>query len=189
MALLLAITLWLFVALLILVALAVITPALIRVHLTTSPHFAYRVEIRALAGLAPRLTLFKGPRIGAVTEPSPEPARPKHRKRPRRKRAHGTVVPAVASLIKEILHRIHLTELHIDAEYGLCDPAETGRLCGLLMPLQYASPLPASVSLELRPDFTRTCLDGSLTTALRVTLAAFFIPVLRFAWRAFGPGR
>ena len=189
MALLLAIILWLLLAMLLLVGVALMTPVFVRVHLTTSPQFAYRVEMRALAGLAPRLTLAEGPRKGSVVKPDPEPSKPKQRRLPQLKRVHGSVVRAVPSLILGILHRIHLTELHIDADYGLGDPADTGQLCGVLMPLQYANPMPASVSLDLRPDFTRAILNGSVTAVVRVTLASLFVPLSRFAWRAFGPGR
>ncbi|WP_162798660.1 DUF2953 domain-containing protein [Sulfitobacter sp. SK012] len=87
------------------------------------------------------------------------------------------------------MRHVHVAELHIDADYGFSDPADTGQLSGLLMPLQYTSPLPASVLLDLRPDFTKACLKGSMTAAVRVTVAALFVPILCFAWRAFGPSR
>ena len=193
MALLIAIILWLLLFILALVCLALITPVFVRVHLTTSPQFAYRVEMRALAGLAPRLTLADGPRKGPVAkdkaEHRPKTARPKRRRIPSRKRGHGAAVRALPTLVIGILHRIHLKKLHIDADYGLSDPVETGRLCGLLMPLQYAGPIPTNVTLDLRPDFTKPSLDGSVTAVVRVTVAALLFPVTRFAWRAFGPGR
>lgn len=187
MTLLLAIIMWLLLALLALVSLAFVTPVFFRVHLTTSPQFAYRIEMRALAGLAPRLILAEGPGKGSVAKPQPKPAKLKQSRTSRVKPVHGSVIRAVPQLIGGILRRIHLAELHIDADYGLGDPADTGQLCGLLMPLQYASPMPASVSLYLRPDFTRTCLNGSLTAVIRVTAAALLVPVSRFAWRAYGP--
>ncbi|MDG1169853.1 MAG: hypothetical protein P8N14_11705, partial [Sulfitobacter sp.] len=62
MALLLVIILWLLLVILLLVGLAVILPVLLRVQMSTSPHFSYRVEMRLWGGLAPRLTLAKGPR-------------------------------------------------------------------------------------------------------------------------------
>ena len=189
MAFLIAIILWLLFAMLVLVCLLLITPVFVSVHLATSPQFAYRVEMRALAGLAPRLTLTKEPRKGSVAKPNPKPAKPKRRRMSRFKGVHGSVVRAVPPLIGGILHRIHLAELHIDADYGLNDPADTGQLCGLLMPLQYTCPMAASVSLDLRPDFTRTCLNGSLTAIIRVTAAALLVPVSQFAWRAYGPHR
>lgn len=193
MALLIAIILWLLLFMLALVCLALITPVFVRVDLTTWPQFAYRVEMRALAGLAPGLTVAQGPRTGPVAKPkakhSPRTARPKRRRIFSRKRGHGAAVRALPTLIAGILHRIHLTKLHIEANYGLGDPAETGRLCGLLMPLQYAGPIPATVSLDLCPDFTKPSLNGRLTAVVRVTVAALLIPVTRFAWRAYGPQR
>jgi hypothetical protein len=186
MYVLVAIIFWLLLGMLALVGLALITPLVLRVHLTTSPKFAYRIEVRALAGLAPRLRLAAD--TGKQSDAKPK-ANQKHHEPSRHKRVQGAVVRAVPSLVKGILQRIHLTELHIDAEYGLSDPADTGQLCGLLMPLQFAPPLPASVSLDLRPDFTKRCLNGSLTAVVRFTVAAMLVPVAQFAWRAFGPFR
>jgi len=70
MALLLAIILWLLLAILVLVGSVLITPIFIRMHLTTTPQFAYRVEVRVFAGLAPRLTLAAGPSNGGCSRHS-----------------------------------------------------------------------------------------------------------------------
>lgn len=61
MSFLVGILLWLLLAVLGLVGLALVTPVSLRVHLTNSPLFAYRVEMHALGGLAPRLTLAQPP--------------------------------------------------------------------------------------------------------------------------------
>ena len=189
MSVVFVILLWLLLAVMVLVGLVLITPVLLRVHLTNSPQFAYRVEMHAVGGLAPRLMLARGPRHSSGSAHKTKLAKPKRRKSSRSGRVDDAFVRALPRLIRDILRHVHLTELHIDADYGLSDPADTGQLSGLLMPLQYTNPLPASVSLNLRPDFTQPCLKGSLTTAIRVTVAACFVPALRFAWRAFGPGR
>ena len=189
MSVLLWVLFWLLLAVLGLVGLVLITPVLLRVHLTNSPLFAYRVEMHALGGLAPRLTLAKGPSEDVFAKHKAKQAKPKQRKSSRPKRMNGALIRALPELVRGILRHVHVAELHIDADYGLGDPADTGQLCGLLMPLQYASPLPASALLDLRPDFTRACLKGSMTAAVRVTVATFLVLVLRFAWRAFGPGR
>lgn len=189
MSVMLAIILWLIIVMLGLLGLLLITPVLLRVHLTNSPKFAYRVEMLAVGGLAPRVTLAQGPRQDTVARQKIKQAKPKRRRSSRPKRVYGAVIRALPELMRVMLRHIHLAELHIDADYGFGDPADTGELSGLLMPLQYAHPLPASVSLNLRPVFTQSCLKGSLTTAVRVTVAAFLVPILRFAWRAFGPGK
>jgi hypothetical protein len=193
MALLLVIILWLLLVILLLVGLAVILPVLLRVQMSTSPHFSYRVEMRLWGGLAPRLTLAKGPRrrTGAkpAPKPAPKPAAPRKHRMPRLGRVHGSMAHAAPDLILGVLGCIHLQELTIDAEFGLGDPADTGRLCGLVMPLNHAAPLPASVSLHLRPDFTKTCLNGSLSAVMRLTLAALLVPIAGFAWRVYGPQR
>ena len=189
MSVLLGILLWLLLALLGLVVLVLITPVSLRVHLTNSPLFTYRVEVHAFGGLAPRLTLAKEPSQDAVPKNKTKQAKPRPRRSSRHKRVNGALIRALPELVSGILCHVHLAELHIDADYGLGDPADTGQFSGLLMPLQYASPLPASVLLDLRPDFTKACLKGSMRAAVRFTVAAFLVPVLRFAWRAFGPGR
>lgn len=189
MPVLVEIILWLLLALLALVALVLVTPVLVRVHLTTSPQLAYRVEIRALAGFAPCLRFAGGRHKGAGGKPASKPARPAHRKGSHRKPVQGSMAQAVPQLIGGILHHLHLTELHIDADYGFGDPAETGEISGVLLPLQYVYPMPASVSLNLRPDFTQRCLNGSLTAGVRFTAAALLVPFSQFAWRAFGPFR
>ena len=181
-----AIIFWSLLGMLVLVGLVLVTPGVFRVNLSTTPKFAYHVELRALAGLAPRLTVAAGPSRTADVQPD---AKPRRHGKPRHSHVNGAVVRAVPSLIAGIVQRIHLAELHIDADYGLDDPADTGQLCGLLMPLQFVSPLPASVSLDLRPDFTKRCLNGRLTAVVRFTAAALLIPVAQFAWRAFGPFR
>lgn len=189
MAALITIIVWLLVVVLALVGAVLITPVFVRVHLTTTPQLAYRIEVRALAGLAPRLTFVRRPRKAATAKSEKKRVPPKQQKTTSRTRASGSVVRAVPLLIREVLGRFQVTQIHIDADYGLSDPADTGQLSGLLMPLQYASPMPASVSVNLRPDFTRSCLNGSLTTIFRFTVAALLIPASRFAWRVYGPLR
>jgi hypothetical protein len=189
MASLITIILWLVLVMLVLVVLAVVTPVLASVHLTTSPHLSYRVELRALAGLAPRIRLTGGLPKAMAVETAAKPARSKHHKRPEFGRANRAAIRHIPLLIRDILRRIHLVELHVDAEFGLGDPADTGHVYGLLIPLKYSGLLPRSVSLDLRPDFTETCLSGCLTTVFRVTLAALCVPILGFAWQIYGPRR
>ena len=189
MSVVFGVILWLFVGGLVLIGLALITPILFRVHLTNSPHFTYGIEMHLLGGLAPRLTLAQGPRRGFISMKKTKRPRPKRRKSSQSKGFPSAVIKALPGLVRDMRRHVHLVELRIDVDYGLGDPADTGQLSGFLIPLQFSHPLPASVSLNLRPDFNKACLTGSLTTAVRVTLATFFIPVVRFAWRAFGPGR
>lgn len=191
MELLIAITLWLFLAILTLVCLALITPIIVRIHMTTLPQFAYQVQVSALVEPGPFLTLADGPRqptSGSL--PAQRTLRAEKAKRRGMfwpKRGHGAVVQALPTLVRDIVHRVRLLKLHIDADYGLGDPAETGRLCGMLMPLQHAGRIPEYVSLNLRPDFTKPVVNGRLTVLFRVTMAELLVPITRFAWRAYGP--
>lgn len=189
MALLFAILFWLLVGLLFLIALALVTPIFVRVHLATLPRLAYQIELRPFAGMAPCFRLGSGPQDGAKAKPRQREGPPKRRKSSKVGFPNSAMVKAAPSLIKGLLRRIKLVELEIDADFGLGDPAETGRLCGVVMPLQHTGLLSQKVTLNLRPDFGQAILNGSLTAVIHVTVAALFVPVLQAAWRVYGPLR
>lgn len=187
MSVLLSILFWAVCSVLLLLAVLLITPLRFRLYLTNTSQFAYRLDVKAVGGLAPQITLAKGPKTGPKSAQKAKPTK-KHRKSGNM-RFRGSMVRALPGLIGDILRNVHLSELSFDADYGLNDPAETGQLSGVLMSLQYAHPLPNTVSLTLRPDFTQACLKGAITAGIHFTIAAFIVPALRFGWRAFGPAR
>lgn len=189
MELMLAILFWLLMAIVTLVVLALITPVLVSVHLNNSSRPFYRIEIRAFSGIAPRLTVGQKRQGGADKKSDQKPQQSKKHTISRLKRVDGAAVRALPKLILGVLRRIHLVELHIDGVYGLGDPAETGQLCGMLMPLQYANSLPSVMSLDLRPDFHQQTLRCNMTAVVRVTVAALFVPAAEFVWRIYGPRR
>jgi hypothetical protein len=180
---------WLLLVVLALAVLALITPVLVSAHLSGGPRFTYFIEVRLVGWQGPQLFSRHGPRDSTLAAHKTKLSKPKQRKTLRPKRGQLALLRALPLLIKDVLRQIHLEELKIDLDYGLGDPADTGILSGMLMPLHHACQLPASISLKLRPDFTQSCLRGSLTTALRVRLAAFLLPALRFVWRAYGPSQ
>lgn len=177
-------------AVLVVLAGLLITPIRFRLQLTNTPHVTYRLDLHLAGGLTPGIKVAHGPQHEPKSALSAKPVKPKLRKTSRKPtRFRGSMVRALPDLISDVFSHIHLKELRIDADYGLDDPADTGQICGLLMPLQYSAPLPSFVSLNLRPDFMQRCLKGTLTAAVQVTIASFFVPALRFGWRAFGPAR
>jgi len=189
MSLLLSIILWAICAVLVLLVVLLITPMRFYLYLANTPQFTYRLDVRVAGGLAPWITLAQGPPQGSKSARKAKTKSSKKRRTSKDKHFRGSIGRALPRFIRDIFHHVHVSELSIDADYGLNDPAETGQLSGLLMPLQYAHLLPRRVSLNLRPDFTRPCLNGTLTAGIRVTIAAFILPVLRFGWHVFGPAR
>ena len=187
MSLLFAIIFWALCAVLVFLVVLLITPMRFRLHLANTPQLAYRLDVRVAGGLAPSITLVQGPHRKQKSARRAKKKSPKKHGKSRVSPFRGSARSALPRLIADIFDHIHLSELVVDADFGLNDPADTGQLSGLLMPLQYAHPQPHKVSLNLRPDFTQSGLRGTLTAGIQVTLAAFLIPIMRFGWHAFGP--
>jgi hypothetical protein len=107
----------------------------------------------------------ESPRRGAT-----EPARPRSGKGGKMVLAAlGTrgVVPRLRRLLIDLLSQLHWENLYLHVEFGFDDPADTGRVYGLLSPLLVAM---AGTGIEVRcePDFGRTCLAGSVEAAFRL---------------------
>lgn len=168
--------LWALAGLLGLVLLALATP----LHLALSARTGGRIvlRLRLFGGLTPWVVLADSawPQGDA---PEPAPAGP------------GWRAPSGAGLrlMRELpgfllaaLRRIRILRLTVDADLGLGDPAETGRLFGTLMPLQHALRLPGT-RIALRPDFARLRCDGVAEAVLRLIPLALIPPALALGWR------
>ncbi|MDH3262491.1 MAG: DUF2953 domain-containing protein [Paracoccaceae bacterium] len=176
-----------------LLALALLALALTPVHLSvmaqSEPRPRVRIGAAPLGGLVPAIPVYDSARS----------KRPKEKKKPRQRgeksacRKAGKGLPAgggraVARLLAELFAQIRFDHLHVEAEYGLGDPADTGQLFGWLTALAQVACRPG-VSLALRPDFGRAVLAGEFDAAVRITPATLLPPALRFAWalRRAGP--
>lgn len=180
-------------------ALALATVLLMPVRLSgwvrTSPRLAYRLDARLFGAWTPRIPLLDSARprraTGRARQAPPAPQAGTGRPPPSKRgvgRANGARMwAALPRLLSEMVGSIRWEALHLDAEFGLGDPADTGQVHGYLMPLQYGAPWPPGVSIALRPNFERVCLDGEVRATLRLRAAALLLPAARFAWRAFGP--
>ncbi len=188
MTLLLTILLWCVLALLALLVALLVTPVRLRAHLRTSPDLSYRIEARALGGLAPGIPIADSTRPRKAVTPK-QKKKPHLRKRRRRMTGGTRMLSAAPELLSGLLRPIHIDHIKIDAEFGLNDPADTGQLYGYLAPLQFGAPSGAGRFVSLRPNFERACFVGELDAALHFTPAAFLPPALRFAWHALGAAR
>lgn len=126
-----------------------------------------------------------GRRRKASTKPVQGAAR--HRKGPRRSghrlmaalEAEG-FARRVLTLIHDLLRRIRIHELTLEGSVGLDDPADTGRLWGVLGPLVAVSALLPVVHIALEPRFTAEGIDVHAHSRLRfIPLAVLFV-MMRF---------
>ena len=167
------------------------TPLHLRLEAEAGDAARLVVDARTLWGLSPRLRL--------VDTDRPREATPRHREKAKKtgrdKRDKGWSMPGgraamwrlaegVPGLLRGELARIHLDRVDVEARFGTGDPADTGRLYGLLTPLVYAVPHPAA-ALRLTPDFTRRCLEGHGEAALHLTPVALTCPVIRLVWNVY----
>lgn len=179
-------------AVMVLVGLAVALvglPVHVRIRATTGEAGRVRAHLRLFGGLTPWIRMLdtgretRGDREEPKTDDPRRKARGRRRFRPDRAML-SRALAALPGLIAGEVGRIHVDRLEIDADLGLGDPADTGRLFGVIMPLLYL-PRPGWARLELRPDFAAARFDGSALAALHLTPAALLWPVIRFAWAVF----
>jgi len=167
---------------------------LVLLALATPLHLALRAERGRTSRLVLRLRLFGGLTPWFAVADSTWPVAPTAG------RVDGAAPPAAGSgwtlspaaswrLMRELpgflrteLGRIRIERLVLDADLGLGDPAETGRLFGVLMPLQYALPR-TRARLDLRPDFARLRCEGVAEAVLRLIPLVLIVPALALAWR------
>ncbi len=162
-----------------------VTPVRLRCVVSGEPRWRAIVVARLLAGLTPPIRVFDSARCRkkrARERAAPKPRAPGFRNA-------SNIVHAAPALLADLIGRVHVRRLAIDADVGLGDPADTGQLFGMFQAARYAIPAPGGVSVQLRPDFERVRLAGRLSAEASFIPAAFIGPLIRFAWRAFGPRR
>jgi hypothetical protein len=164
-----------------------VTPTLICLSVTSQQRLDWRIDVRFLGGITPTISLHKAQRSRRSDRRKAKPSKPQRRRAMPTGRRRD-ILRAAPRLVAETLGSVTLTRLRVDCDFGTGDPADTGRLCGLLMPLQHAAPLPAATEVFLRPDFTKRRFSGDIAADFRVTFAALILPLLQFGWRSFGPG-
>ncbi len=181
-----------------LLALAVL-PLRLRLAGSTSPAPRLRVELGLFGGLVPRLTAYDSARgvakakarRGGAAETTPAAARERKRRRgvpPWLRGRWPALLRGVPRLLADLLACLRIEHLHVDGEFGLDDPADTGRVWGMLAPLLYAVPPLAGVA-TVRPRFDGATLSGDAEATLRLVPAALLPPALRFAWTVARGGR
>lgn len=195
MSAVLTVLLWTAGVLLLALATMLLMPVRLSGWATTSPRLAYRLDARFFGAWAPRIPLLDSARPcrEAARLRQPPAAQPAGARRPRARRSGvggvngARMFAALPRLLGEMVGSVRWEAFHLDAEFGLGDPADTGQVYGCLMPLQFGAPWPPGVRIALRPNFERACLDGEVGATLRLRAASLLPPAARFVWRAFGP--
>lgn len=174
-----------------LILVLLVTPVTLNVTMRTSPKWRLKIAARLLGGLTPSIPIHDSdrPRPKKKKKPSPAPERQKKKAGPSRPALARIrrAVSAAPHLLIDLLRPIHIQYLKVDMDVGLLDPADTGQLFGLLVPVIYSRRQSEAVSIAVRPDFTSARLSGEVTAALNFIPVAFIPPAIRFAWRVFGP--
>jgi hypothetical protein len=86
----------------------------------------------------------------------------------------------VLRFVRNLLRRVRFTTLECSARLGLDDPADTGRLWGVLGPVSALLALPASARIELAPEFGGALFHLDARGEARVVPAAVLGTVLAF---------
>lgn len=177
--------LWFCVVLLVLVVLLVALPIRVRCMWQSGPDKQASVLLRPFGGASPAIRVYDSTRKRPAA-----PAKPRKKKRRNGRgrggvRLRGIALSDVTRLLDRLIHAFQIETLHVDAEFGLDDPADTGQLYGQLTPLLYTT----GSHLHLRPNFTETCLRGSALLQFRFTLLGLIWPLVQFGWRIMGPVR
>lgn len=183
---------WALLAVLAVCLAAVVLPVRIRLSVSTVP-WAASVRVAALGGVTPFLSVYDSLKPRKTAKP-PEPGttprqkgkRRRNRRRPGRARA-GAALRHAPALLAGLFRAFRVTRLEATGSFGLDDPADTGRVFGLLAPLRYGLPPREGVRIDLQPDFASPGLDARVMAEISVSPAALLVPVARYLWRVFRP--
>jgi hypothetical protein len=176
---------WLLIVSLALLLAVLVTPFRVELMVTKKETWHYRAVWRLFGRFGPRVAIFG--RKMAVKE---TPKQTQHRE-VKSKRPADPIRSARAfvRLGSDVLRRIKIDAARLDLCFGTGDPAETGRVFGMLTPLIYGSAASPRMALKVEPDFDQTILKGRAELDLSIVPARLLVPAARFGWSAFGPSR
>ena len=129
----------------------------------------------------PRLRLTAGPKKPVVEKPA-ERGKPKKNLREVvshvRSLADLLAVPGFG-LVRRLPRTISLHRLAVNGSFGFANPSSTGSLCGYIHAINTWDCDP--ITLSLRPEFTRSGLQGQVTLALHFHHGYALFSVMQFA--------
>ncbi len=174
---------WLIAAFLAIIVLFLALPLRLRLSFQSDPAMRFFIVVWPFGGVFFPLRIFDSTRRQLAS------AKKKPRKKPDRTRRSRAIragaIRQLPTALGQMVSAVHIEKLHIDAEFGLRDPADTGIIYGQLTPLIYA----VGGDITLRPNFSAACLRGAAELSGRVIPIVFLWPVVGLLWHAFGPAR
>lgn len=87
-------------------------------------------------------------------------------------------------LASGLLSTIRIEHLVVSGRLGLEDPADTGQLFGLLMPLRFMT-TGRRFAFDIEPDFDGPSLDARFDAQFRLRPVSAIPAAMRFGWRVF----
>lgn len=169
---------WAAAGVLALVLLALALPVRLALVAEAGPVNRVALRLRLFGGLLPWLALADSARPPRAQHEAPPPRRQGWRPPAG---AGKRLVAALPGFLRRALGRVRIERIEVDADLGLGDPADTGQMFGLLMPLAHALP-PTRARIALRPDFGALRCEGRLEAVLRLVPLALAGPLAGLAW-------
>ncbi len=167
-------------------ALAVVaTPMRFTLAARTRPVAAGTLTVSPFGGIGPALTLIDSGR-GSRKAPRKRAA-PRPRRRSGRRPNGRDIGKAALRLLSDLGAVVRFERLEVAGEYGLDDPADTGRLAGWIAAATPALAPLTGMSVHLTPRFDGTVLDGRVEATASVVPLRLVPPAVRFGlslWRA-----
>ena len=166
-------------------------PVRLRLYARSEPSRVARVELGLLGGWVPWIAVVDTERPRRRKAKRKDRKDRKLRKTKRKTGGGARMLRALPGLLRGLLAQVRVERFEFDCTFGLGDPAETGRLYGMLAAVRYgtASAWGPGARIALVPDFDRARLDGRADVILSVVPARWLPPLARFGWSVWGPGR
>lgn len=167
-----------------------LTPVKLDFIMKSSPRWRLKIGARLFGGLSPPIIIHDSDHRGSKKDKRLKSPRERKQKVKMSRQALVRIPGAIAAaphLLADLLRPIHIEQLKVDADIGLGDPADTGRVFGLFAPMIYSWPPADTVSIAVRPNFSASRISGEIIAKLSFIPVAFVLPAARFAWHIYGP--
>lgn len=164
------------------------TPVMLALTLEMSPTWRLSTSVRLIGGLTPAISFRNDGRKNQQIK-TETAAKAKGRALRRSSTDIFRAISATPRLLAEILRRLRINHLAVDADVGLGDPADTGQLFGMVLAVTHAMPSKQNVSIVIRPDFAKSRASGRIDAELSFIPLTLIGPGARFAWHIMGSRR
>lgn len=166
---------------------ALMSPLRFELRASLGEALAYSVAVRPFGRAGLRLPVLDSDRPRRRRRPRPR--RKKDRRARKSTRDPARLVAAATRLLPELFSKLSVERLALDLRFGVDDPAETGQIFGALTPFIHGTQGTRRVAFNVEPVFDRAVLEGRAALDIHLTPARLILPLARFGWAAFGPGR